>query len=445
MVESDAQTSNSVNSDDEMLSKIIYVCTSCGDAFEELTAWATHEKSAHEQRYYWTCPHPTCDQVFSRADKFENHHQKAHSCVNCTHADEVVRKLPPKKAWGCGFDMCHGNFQSWEQRCTHVAAHYEGFAAMRQSEHRYPHWRYTNMIRNLLKQPEIKDIFRSHMIRRHGESMVTWPRLQWRPSDSGELKRRLEYGDFRNSIEEITQLAYELGLPPKRDERSAERKKSTTPKEEPTHKRSAPSLSLFPPRQSSLENVLAVASRQPPAELPSNPAVRPLESRPTTPKRFAVPTADHPLPLRNRAASIPSNHQIRSPPRSSPPLPVRPPINSHNLSIIIDGPAPELLSSGLSDRNSASSLASVATPSSDIIAIDDGQAHSLDTSTFTAPELVYPFEAGLNTTDVYLIHRPTNPLPLPSPTLSQFPSPPGMGEKILKRAKSLVRRDRHEA
>jgi len=438
------EADDSAQSDDEMLSKIIYVCTSCGDAFEELTAWDTHEKSAHERQYYWACIHPTCAKVFSRADKFENHHQQTHGCVNCTHADDAARRLPPKKAWGCGFDMCHGIFENWEQRCAHVAGHYEGFAALRQSENRYPHWRYTNMIRNLLRQPDIKDRFRSHMIRCHGESMVTWPRLQWKPNDSGDLKRQLEYGNYRNNIEETIELAYQLGLPTKSGQRREERKKSTSRSERPAHKRSAPSLSLFPPRESSLENVLAVASGQEPAELPPNPAVRPLESRPSTPSKFTAQGADRPLPLRSRTSSTLSSHRtISSPSRSRPP-PVHVPINSQTPSIIVDAPTSNQLSSGPIDRSSASSLVAAATASSDNIAAGD-KAQSLGTSTFASSELVYPYEASLNATDVYLIHRPTNPLPLPlpSPTLSQFPSPPGMGEKILQRAKSMVRRDKY--
>ena len=300
------------------------------------------------------------------------------------------------------------------------------------------------MIRNLLRQPDIKDRFRSHMIRCHGESMVTWPRLQWRPSDSGDLKRRLEYGDYRKNIEEIIELAYQLGLPKKHGQRREERKKSTSRCERPTHKRSAPSLSLFPPRDSSLENVLAVASRQAPAELPPNPAVRPLESRPSTPSKFTAQGADRPLPLRSRASSTLSSHRTINSPSRSRPLPVHVAVDSHTPSIIIEAPTSNLPSGGPIDRNRAPSLVSVATASSDTIATAD-QARSLEASTFATSELVYPYEASLNATDVYLIHRPTNPLPLPlpSPTLSQFPSPPGMGEKILQRAKSMVRRDKY--
>lgn len=437
MGESEAHADESAQHDEDLLSKIIYVCTSCGDAFEDLTAWKAHEKSIHELQYYWNCPYPACDEVFSRAEKFEAYHEEAHACVNCSHANEVVRRLPSKRVWGCGFDMCQGVFDNWEQRCAHVAIHYEGFAEQRVSEGRYPHWRYTNMMRNLLRQAAVKDVFRSVMVRYHGESMVSWPRLQWRPSDSGELRRRLEYCDFRNGVEEIAQLAYRLGHPAAYEARNIEGMTAALTTERPAHKRSPPSLSLFPPQVPSLENVIALATQQAPEDLPPNPAVRPLESLPQTP-RLCI-SAGINRPLHSHMVSISSNHNlVRSSPRN---LLVRSPLHSHTVSIVSNAPAPELVPSNRQDRNRASSLATAPTESDEYIDVAAGPVQSPSNSIFSTSELVHPFNAGLNATEVYLIHRPTDPLPLPSPTLSQFPSPPGMGEKILKRAKSLVRRD----
>jgi hypothetical protein len=420
MGESNKQSGNSPKQETPLESRIIYVCTSCGDAFEELVAWKDHEKKAHELEYYWPCPYPSCNNIFSTADKFENHHHEAHGCHNCPHADEVVRRLPPKRAWGCGFDLCHGIFNNWDQRCTHIAAHYEGFAEHRGPQRRYPHWRYTNMIRNLLRQPAIKDAFRQYMIHRHGQSMVSWPKLQWKPKGSSELRRRLEYCDFRHGAEEIIHLAYRLGHPSNSKVQNKEGvRTNSTASDKPTHKRSRPSLSLFPPCDS-YENVFTLATQDAQEELPPNPIVRPLESRAQIPHESAAtgrPSQSHDMSLSS------SNHDLDLSPSRSLSLVTVQSLTSSILTV------PELSSDGNSVLNYTA----------DNVELGSRLARSASKSTFATTETAHPFNSGLPT-EVYVIHRPTTPLPLPSPTLSQFPIPPKTPKELLKRAKSLVRR-----
>lgn len=277
------------------------------------------------------------------------------------------------------------------------------------------------MIRNLLRQSAIKDAFRQYMIHRHGESMVSWPKLRWKPKGSSELRRRLEYCDFRYGAEEIVQLAYRLGHPANSKAKNKEgvMKAHSIASEKPAHKLSRPSLSLFPPCDS-YENVFTLATQDAQEELPSNPIVRPLESRLQVPHSSATTGR----PLRNHAMSSSSSthHLIRSSSRSPSPSPVR----SYTSSILT---VPELSCDG----NSVSNY----TP--DNIGPGSRLVRSSSNSTFSTKETVHTFNAGLPT-EVYVIHRPTNPLPLPSPTLSQFPIPPKTPRELLKRAKSLVRR-----
>ena len=246
--------------------------------------------------------------------------------------------------------------------------------------------------------------------------MVSWPKLRWKPKGSSELRRRLEYCDFRYGVEEIVQLAYRLGHPTNsKGQNKDSTKTNSTSGEKPTHKRSRPSLSLFPPRDS-YENVFALATQEGQEELPQNPIVRPLESR----TQLSLISAEADRPLHSNVLSLPSSTHdlVRSPPRSPSPSP----IGSHTSSILT---VPELSSDGNSVLNY----------SPDNI----GLARSSSNSTFAATDMVHPFNVGLPT-EVYVIHRPTSPLPLPSPTLSQFPIPPKTPKELLRRAKSLVRR-----
>lgn len=249
--------------------------------------------------------------------------------------------------------------------------------------------------------------------------MVSWPKLRWKPKGSSELKRRLEYCDFRHGVEEIVQLAYRLGHPANSKSQSKEgMRTNSTASVKPTHKRSGPSLSLFPPCDS-YENVFTLATQDAQEELPSNPIVRPLESRVQIPHESTA--TGRPLQTRATSLSSSSHDLIRSPPRS----PSLSPVPSHTSSILT---VPELSSDG----------SSVLNYNPDNIGLGSRLVRSSSKPTFATTDTTR-FNSGLPT-EVYVIHRPTNPLPLPSPTLSQFPIPPKTPKELLKRAKSLVRR-----
>jgi hypothetical protein len=194
-------------------SNATYFCTYCSNGFQSRADWETHEWLFHERLSYWPCPYPGCESIFDSGSKFEEHHEASHRCLNCKHAAEVVRLLPERKAWACGFDTCKAVFVDWSKRCKHVAAHYEGLARRHGNVRDTPEWTYSNNMRNLLRLPEIRDPFKRFMIKCHGSSKAAWPKLEWRKEDTGELRRCLEYRDFRRGVSEVIHMAYRLGHP----------------------------------------------------------------------------------------------------------------------------------------------------------------------------------------------------------------------------------------
>lgn len=193
--------------------EITYLCTTCDKSFEDLAVWRKHEYDEHERQFFWSCLEAGCRQILTSSVLFEKHHTEVHSCIACNHAFGVKRPLPSKRSWGCGFDNCEGVFDTWEGRCDHVASHFETMAQEEEDLPQPSEWKYSNVIRNLLRQPDVKDAFRSCMTQTHGEDISYWPRMRWQASSTTELKRRLDYRDFREGVKEIARMAVQSGTP----------------------------------------------------------------------------------------------------------------------------------------------------------------------------------------------------------------------------------------
>jgi len=191
----------------------LYFCTKCEESFQERNEWQEHEYSLHEQQYYWICPGDGCDQVFTKDTIFAEHHGAAHGCPVSDEALENRRPLPRKRSWACGFDRCKLVFDDWEARCDHVANHFEELARLDDATQQPSEWKYTNVLRNLLRQPDIKEGYKRMMIRLHGDDKVFWPKMKWQVENSSELLRKLEHRDFRDGVMEIARVACQLGHP----------------------------------------------------------------------------------------------------------------------------------------------------------------------------------------------------------------------------------------
>jgi hypothetical protein len=195
-------------------SKSFYFCTTCDTSFDDSKSWREHEYETHERQYFWSCPAPGCSKrIVTCSADFEKHHEEAHGCENCSHAYGVKRPFPSKRAWGCGFDNCQETFNSWDLRCDHVATHFEEMADDDDKESHLNQWKYSNMIRNLLRQPDVNDAYDREMTKLHGDDKVFWPRMKWQADSSTDLRRRLEYRDFREGVKEIASMSIRLGSP----------------------------------------------------------------------------------------------------------------------------------------------------------------------------------------------------------------------------------------
>ena len=190
-----------------------YFCVHCGHGFDKRADWETHEWIFHERQSFWPCPQPGCQSFFDSGRAFEAHHQAVHGCGKCDHASRVVQLLPERKAWACGFKNCKEVFLDWGKRCKHVATHYEMLIKRQGNFRDSPEWTYSTTVRNLLRQPELREPFKKFMTKCHGHSKSTWPMLEWQPDKCAELQRCLEYRDFTRGVPDIIHLAYRSGHP----------------------------------------------------------------------------------------------------------------------------------------------------------------------------------------------------------------------------------------
>jgi hypothetical protein len=193
--------------------KTLFFCTHCQSSFQEQNEWQEHEDEEHERQYYYSCPESKCDKIFTDQALFNKHHTEDHECTECEHAVEIRRPLPSKRSWGCGFDRCKSFFNDWQTRCDHVAEHFESLASEEDTSSQPVTWKYTNMIRNLLRQPDVKEAYQKALSKAHGNDKSFWPKLRWEAGNTVEMKRRLEYRDFRGGVRELALMACQLGRP----------------------------------------------------------------------------------------------------------------------------------------------------------------------------------------------------------------------------------------
>lgn len=170
-----------------------FACTFCDKALKSKPYWKSHEEEFHEQRLTWRCP--DCEQIFHAGKRFREHHTKLHGCESCKQPREsgqpTSRKASPcvkkyeivmhnKDAWGCGF--CANLLTSWEDRCEHIASHFE---------EKRSKWDFTNVILGLLKQPDVSLAWNKLLTDRHGEQQ-NWPKFTWGSKKCNRLRYKLE-------------------------------------------------------------------------------------------------------------------------------------------------------------------------------------------------------------------------------------------------------------
>ena len=187
----------------------LYFCTYAAEKgetklFGSKSDWKKHEKNFHETGKEYQCRDPGCSQIFSRDYDYHQHCHKCHKNPNALPASEVMTKLPQKAAFGCGFRYCKMVYYSWDERCNHVADH------MKKDGKTPSDWCSSNVIRNLLRQQNIREISKRILDQFCHQNKIDRSRLSWLLSNTKELRQDLECGIFYPNVEVFVQKAIEL-------------------------------------------------------------------------------------------------------------------------------------------------------------------------------------------------------------------------------------------
>lgn len=202
-----------------------YFCTFC-DVYEDkdFPCWQFHEYYVHQKSRHLKCPEcfaleydntqSTQHDHFNSQEQSNNwpgnsYNTNEHNQETCKHTATIGRKSYRQNFWGCGFcdDEKTTPMQSWQERCSHVASH------MRKGERRND-WVFTNLIKGLLRQPEISELWSSYIHSLHGPDVKNQPEFHWIGTNGlcQKILKELEIG-LRSTDEQIqlVKLAYIMG------------------------------------------------------------------------------------------------------------------------------------------------------------------------------------------------------------------------------------------
>jgi len=158
-----------------------------------------HMNKFHSLVKEWKCP--ACQTIFDRDTDYERHYRDEHAEQPVFRATDVVTNLLPKQVFACGFRRCENLFSLWSDWFDHITAHMK--------DNKKPSdWSYTVVIRNLLRQPDLRDPWERMMLHRYGTTQYA---LHWDPSSARQLCQKLECRDFRPGINFVVEAANMLG------------------------------------------------------------------------------------------------------------------------------------------------------------------------------------------------------------------------------------------
>lgn len=180
-----------------------------GKSFGKPSDWKKHMNNFHQPgKKAWQCPEKDCCRIFDTPSSFGQHHRTMHNCRRpCKHADSAKMRIPIRLAFACGCQSCQGLLFSWDEWRNHVAQHMENGMAISQ-------WQYNTLLRNLLRRPEIHPYWERHVAQQVFPYNVP-ARFNWRPRNTVQLKRQLEYFDGVELSKRAAYLVlkvYETGL-----------------------------------------------------------------------------------------------------------------------------------------------------------------------------------------------------------------------------------------
>ncbi|KAI5918484.1 hypothetical protein F4810DRAFT_574458 [Camillea tinctor] len=156
-------------------------CTSCDKTFKRKFDWKRHEEEFHERPRKYPCPN--CNQSFWGSNTFNQHHKSAHGCRTCPHAESVVKHMPKRKAYGCGF--CAALHWSFGKHINHVAAHFERGSTKAD-------WLHSNVIYALLHQHGIHEAWKEYIAQKESQFNGHQPMFSWSPESTGRAQGFVE-------------------------------------------------------------------------------------------------------------------------------------------------------------------------------------------------------------------------------------------------------------
>ncbi|KAF1834041.1 hypothetical protein BDW02DRAFT_579902 [Decorospora gaudefroyi] len=188
-------------------------CTYCAEqksqkTFKAKSDWKKHEMRMHETGEDWPCMVNGCNRIFDRQKDFIKHHQRYHAGRPLPSLTDIGITLLPRRVFGCGFDKCKEVSIGWDERCDHVAKHMKNGGTME-------HWKYSNVIRNLIRQEALHDTWKELIACLDERLRESRSQISWCPDNSRILRQKLQCCDLRPSREEvlITALSLRADIP----------------------------------------------------------------------------------------------------------------------------------------------------------------------------------------------------------------------------------------
>jgi len=183
-------------------------CTYCAElksqkTFKAKSDWKKHEMRMHETGEDWQCVVLGCNRIFDRQKDFIKHHQRYHSGRPLPSLTDIGITLLPRRVFGCGFDKCKEVSIGWDERCDHVAKHMKNGAT-------YDQWKYSNVIRNLIRQEALHDTWKELIGCLDERLRESRSQISWCPDNTRILRQKLQCCDLRPSREEVLITALSL-------------------------------------------------------------------------------------------------------------------------------------------------------------------------------------------------------------------------------------------
>ena len=192
-----------------------FFCTFCAEngklennRYGTKSDWKRHLTKFHETGEEFPCS--ICAEVFKRYYDLRQHFRQSHCGQPTPPATDIRVQMPDKDkklAFGCGFLKCKAVLSAWEEWCKHVAGHIEHGGTVSQ-------WRYSTVIRNLLRQEGICDDAKAFLTDACNRWNKDRSELEWHPEDSITriLRQKLECCDFGPNRDAFLELSFRTGF-----------------------------------------------------------------------------------------------------------------------------------------------------------------------------------------------------------------------------------------